>query len=466
MKKKTSNLTARIMVAMVLGIVAGILMIVLRENLISNGSESVWNTINNLLFADISVEGNEKSIGLFYIVGQLFVRALQLVIIPMVFTSIVLAMVRISDSKKLGRISSKTLGFFLLTTVIGIVLASVVGMMAYYNGMFTEISTNLEKGNGTTGANPLMIVVNAMPNNMALAFTNNGGVLAIVITAVAVGLSINVLGDKVTVLKKLCQEVSDVITVFLNFIVNTFGPVAIFCLLTRACAAYGIAYLKPALSYIILTTSLLLVTLLVGYPLFVKLTTGENPWIFFKKISKVALFGFSTSSSAATLPLNMKVNTEDLGVKEDVASFVLPLGMTVNMDGTAIMQVIAAIFIASCGGYNITPSMLLLIGVLAIVSSVGTPAAPGAGAVILFTILSGVGITNEAALVAYSLILAINRPIEMLVTSLNIVGDSACALAVAKSEDSLDEKVYNSLGSEEEASVGNNAPIYRTAKLK
>ena len=466
MKKKTSNLTARIMVAMVLGIVAGILMIVLRENLISNGSESVWNTINNLLFADISVEGNEKSIGLFYIVGQLFVRALQLVIIPMVFTSIVLAMVRISDSKKLGRISSKTLGFFLLTTVIGIVLASVVGMMAYYNGMFTEISTNLEKGNGTTGANPLMIVVNAMPNNMALAFTNNGGVLAIVITAVAVGLSINVLGDKVTVLKKLCQEVSDVITVFLNFIVNTFGPVAIFCLLTRACAAYGIAYLKPALSYIILTTSLLLVTLLVGYPLFVKLTTGENPWIFFKKISKVALFGFSTSSSAATLPLNMKVNTEDLGVKEDVASFVLPLGMTVNMDGTAIMQVIAAIFIASCGGYNITPSMLLLIGVLAIVSSVGTPAAPGAGAVILFTILSGVGITNEAALVAYSLILAINRPIEMLVTSLNIVGDSACALAVAKSEDSLNEKVYNSLGSDEEASVGNNAPIYRTAKLK
>ena len=231
MKKKTSNLTARIMVAMVLGIVAGILMIVLRENLISNGSESVWNTINNLLFADISVEGNEKSIGLFYIVGQLFVRALQLVIIPMVFTSIVLAMVRISDSKKLGRISSKTLGFFLLTTVIGIVLASVVGMMAYYNGMFTQISTNLEKGNGTTGANPLMIVVNAMPNNMALAFTNNGGVLAIVITAVAVGLSINVLGDKVTVLKKLCQEVSDVITVFLNFIVNTFGPVAIFCLL-------------------------------------------------------------------------------------------------------------------------------------------------------------------------------------------------------------------------------------------
>jgi Na+/H+-dicarboxylate symporter len=111
------------MLAMVLGIISGILFIVLRENLIANGNGGVWNTINNLLFADISVEGNEKAVGLFYIVGQIFVRALQLVIIPMVFTSIVLAMVRISDSKKLGRISTKTLGFFLFTTVFAILLA-------------------------------------------------------------------------------------------------------------------------------------------------------------------------------------------------------------------------------------------------------------------------------------------------------------------------------------------------------
>jgi Na+/H+-dicarboxylate symporter len=464
MKKVANKLTTRIMSAMVLGIVAGILMIVLRENLISSGNVGAWNTINNLLFADITLKGNEKAIGIFFIVGQLFVRALQLVIIPMVFTSIVLAMVRISDTKKLGRISSKTLGFFLLTTVIAIILASVIGMMAYSYGMFSGISTSLEKGNGTTGANPLMIVLNAVPNNLATAFTNNGGVLAIVILAVAIGLSINTLGDKVTVLKKICQEISDIITVFLSFIVNTFGPIAIFCLLTRACAAYGIAYLRPALSYIMVTTGLLLVTLFIGYPLFVKLTTGENPWVFFRKISKVALFGFSTSSSAATLPLNMEVTTNDLGVSEEIASFVLPLGMTINMDGTAIMQVIAAIFIAGCGGYNITPTMVLLIGVLAIVSSIGTPAAPGAGAVILFTILSGVGITNEAALVAYSLILAINRPIEMLLTSLNIVGDSACAIAVAKSEDSLDEKVYNSLDADEEIKTMPENAISETAK--
>ena len=155
------------------------------------------------------------------------------------------------------------------------------------------------------------------------------------------------------------------------------------------------------------------------------------------------MFGFSTSSSAATLPLNLKTTTEDLGVHEEVASFVLPLGMTVNMDGTAIMQVIAAIFIATCGGYDITLGSIFMIGVLALVASIGTPAAPGAGAVILFTILSGMGYGNDMALMAYTIILAINRPIEMLVTSLNVVGDSACAIVVSNSENQLDKDKFN-----------------------
>ena len=159
-------------------------------------------------------------------------------------------------------------------------------------------------------------------------------------------------------------------------------------------------------------------------------------------MTPVALFGFSTSSSAATLPLNMKTATESLGVNDEVANFVLPLGMTVNMDGTALMQVVATLFIAGASGFQISFSNLLVIAFLAIIASVGTPAAPGAGAVILFTILSGLGITSEQALMAYALILAINRPIEMLVTALNVCGDTAVAMAVAKSEGALDEEAY------------------------
>ena len=441
-KKGTKKLTVKMLIAMVAAVLCGLAVIALRESLTGSGREAVWTTINNLLFADISAAGNEKAIGLFYIIGQLFVKALQLVIVPMVFTSIVLAMLRISDSRKLGRISSKTIGLFLLTTVTSIVLAAVVGTVAFNAGLFRGTALDMAGSAGNTGSNPLMIILNAVPNNLVSALSNNGGVLAIVVTAVAVGLAVNTLKDKVTVLPKLCEEFSEIINKFLSFVVDKFGPIAIFCLITRTCAAYGVAHLKPAIAYVLLTVALLLLVLFGGYALLVKVTTGLSPLPFVKKISKVALFGFSTSSSAATLPLNLKTTTEDLGVQEEIASFVLPLGMTVNMDGTAIMQVIATIFIAGCAGYELSLPTLLLIGVLAIIASIGTPAAPGAGAVILFTILSGVGFGNELALMAYSLILAINRPIEMLVTALNVVGDSACAMAVAKSEKALDEERY------------------------
>ena len=193
----------------------------------------------------------------------------------------------------------------------------------------------------------------------------------------------------------------------------------------------------------LVTTILLLIYLVFGYSTFIALLAKLNPIPFVKKIVKVALFGFSTSSSAATLPLNLKTTTEELGVHEEISSFVLPLGMTINMDGTAIMQVIAAVFIATCGGYELSVSSIFLIAVLALVASIGTPAAPGAGAVVLFTILSGMGYSNDMALMAYTLILAINRPIEMLVTSLNVVGDSAASIIVAKKEGLLDEETYN-----------------------
>ena len=255
----------------------------------------------------------------------------------------------------------------------------------------------------------------------------------------------NVVGEeKSNTLKKLFTELNDVIVVFLNFIVTKIGPFAIFVLLSRTFATYGIDYLRPALVYVITTVILLLIYLFAGYALIIRFGTKLNPIPFVKKISKVAMFGFSTSSSAAALPLNLETTSQELGVDEKVASFVLPLGMTINMNGTAIMQVIATLFVAGCSGQQVTIPTLIMIALLALLCSAGTPAAPGAGAVILFTILSGFGFTTEPALLAYSLILAINRPIEMLCTSLNVVGDSCTCIYVAKSEGLLNEDVYNS----------------------
>lgn len=439
---KKNNLALKMTLSMVLGVACGILFLLLRQSLLASNHAETWTLINNLLFQDITVSEGAQAIGLFYLIGQLFVNALQLVIVPMVFTSIVIAMCRISDTKRLGRISFKTIAIFLLTTIVGLLFAGCIGMTVYRMGGFNVNVDGLTSSAGSTGSNPLNIVLQIIPNNLMTAFSSNSRVLSVVFIAVCVGLAINSL-KKESILKKLCEEVNDLITVFLSFVVTKFGPIAIFCLLSRTFAIYGINHLVPAMTYMLTVTVALLIYLFVGYPLYIRLLAKVNPIPFIKKISKVAVFAFSTSSSAATLPMNLKTTVEELGVHDDIASFVLPLGMTVNMDGTAIMQVIAAIFIAGCAGYEITFVNIIVIGLLALVASVGTPAAPGAGAVILFTILSGMNFTSEAALMAYSLILAINRPIEMLVTSLNVIGDSSTAMIVAKSENAWDEDTYH-----------------------
>ena len=367
-KKTTNSLARRMGISLICGLAAGLLLMMLRENLNSSGQEAVWKTINSILFQDITAAGAEKDLGLFYILGQLFIRSLQLVIVPMVFTSITLAIGQISDTRALGRISFKTIGGFLVCSAMALVLACGAGYMIYSAGLFNIQVDGLEGQAGSTGANPLNVILSVVPSNVAATFSSNTSVLAIVFLAVTLGLCMNAMGEERTsVLKKLITEINDIVVVFLNYVVTKFGPIAIFVLLSRTFAIYGIHHLKPAMTYVVATTILLLAFLFVGYPLFV----------------------------------------------------------------------------AGCAGYDVTFGQLVVVALLVLIASVGTPAAPGAGAIILFTILSGLGYVNDSALLAYSLILAINRPIEMLLTALNVVGDSAASIYVAKSEGMLDETKYN-----------------------
>lgn len=442
MNNKSNRLAIKMLISMVTGIIVGLVFMVIREQL--GASSPAWQTINNWLFQDITAKGAEKAVGLFYIGGQLFVKSLQLVIVPMVFTSIVLAIGTIRDAATLGRVSMKTFGWFLMTTVVALTMAGAVALSCFKAGLFNTTIEGLAAATGSTGSNPLNVLLNIVPNNITAAFSVNNAVLSLIFLAIVIGLSLNKKGyGEACVTNRLCKEISDVVVVFLNFVVDKFGPVAVFMLLSRTFATYGIDYLKPAAAYVVLTVALLLIYLFIGYPLYIAIATRMNPIPFVRKIFKVVVFGFSTSSSAATLPLNTETNERDLGVDSQIASFVLPLGMTINMDGTAIMQVVATLFLAGVGGYDVTIVNLIVIMVLALIASIGTPAAPGAGAVILFTILSGMGFTSEATMMGYALILAINRPIEMLVTSLNCVGDSVAAVSIAKSEGKLDESVYN-----------------------
>lgn len=433
-------------ISLVLALIVGVGFILLRESLIAHNKVSIWNGINSILFQDITTDEGRNSLGIFYILGQLFINCLQLIIIPMVFSSIALAMCHISDTKKLGRISSKTLLGFLTTSIFALATACIFGFAAYKLGFFNvHLSTNSAASVTTaTGSNPLLVILNAVPNNVANVMTNNSMVLSIVFLAVVVGLCINTLGDKILVLKNLLIDVNNIISVFLSFIIEKFSPLAVFVLITRTFAVYGINQLKPALMYMAIVSISAIIVFFIVYPLYIYLLTGLNPITFMKKIAKVALLAFSAAASSAALSLNEKTTVEELGVDKDISSFILPLGMTINMNGTAIMQVIGSIFIAASSGYELDIQKILLIAILALIASVGTPSAPGSSSIILFTVLTGMGFNNSATLVAYSLILAINRPMDMLTTCLNVTGDSATAVIVAHSEGCLDKEIYNS----------------------
>lgn len=443
--QNVNTLARKMAIALIAGLVIGALLLILRENLISNGHENIWKIINNLFFQDISTDEGKSAIGLFYIIGQLFINCLQLIIVPMIFSSIALAMCEISDTKKLGRISGKTLLGFLTTSTFALIVAIICGFITYKLGFFNvSISGSSGAAEVATSPNPLMVILDAVPNNIGTVLITNGRVLSIVFLGVTVGLCINELDDKLLVFKKLLTDINNIILVFLNFVIFKFGPIAVFVLITRTFAVYGIEHLKPAFAYLITVTIAATICLLVSYPGFIYFNTKLNPIKFMKKMAKVALLGVSAASSAAALSLNLKTTKEELGVSEDVASFVLPLGMTINMNGTAIMQVVGTVFIAASSGYEVTIPNLILIAILALIASVGTPSAPGSSMIVLFTVISGMGYNNPATLVAYALIIAINRPMDMYTTALNVIGDAATAVVVSKSENTLDVDVYNS----------------------
>lgn len=444
---KKNNFTRRIIWTLILGLSVGLGFIFLRETLVGNGYTTVWKQINDLLFADILQETNSSAIGIFFIIGQIFMRLLQLVLVPLIFTSIVRSIQQIQETRVLNKLARKGFVSFIQLLGLAIVLASVAGFTAYKMGVF-QIA-NLGAIDITEGVvnqtNPLAMILNAFNNNALGTLSSNSNIIAVVVLALIVGVMSQQLGQQLQALPKLIDEVYLLSMKLLDVVIMKFGPVAIFCLLVRTLASYGTDYLQPALVYMVLTSITLLMLGFVVFPIFITVKTGLSPLPFIKKMYKVAVFGFSTSSSAATLPLTQETVMNELGVDEGVASFIVPLASTINMTGTAVMQIIATLFVASVAGYHVGIVELVSIILLTIIGSISTPAAPGSGAILLFTILTGMGYTNQYALAAYSFILAINRPVEMLVTAINVVDDGVSAVCVAHELNQFDTVMYHTL---------------------
>ena len=366
--------------------------------------------------------------------GQIFKNLLMLVVVPLVFFSLVSGISSLSNMVKLGSIATKTIGLYLMTTGIAVSMAVIFGDIFNLSGYEGDV----EAFTPTTGDSSLYgTVMRIFPNNIFGAFVENN-MLGIVFISILFGIALNLTDELTGGLSKTFEKLN---TVFLKIVllIMSFAPVGVFCLMGSYVMAKGLNVFGDLAQYVALLIFVLAFHLFFTYSLILKVFANLNPLIFYRKMKDVALFAFSTSSSAATIPVTLKTVTDELGVKKDVSAFVVPVGATINMDGTAIMQGLATMFIASTVGVDLTLVQYGQIVLLAIVTSIGTAAVPSAGTVTLALILGSLGLPLDAI----GLILAVDRILDMIRTAVNVCGDAAVSCIVAKSENELDEKIFN-----------------------
>ena len=440
-EKRRKTFVKRMVIALVLGVVVGAVVALLKPSM----SEGVWNVLNTIFFQDISVSEGRSAIGLFYIIQTVFTNALKLAIVPMVLFSIIMSVCGMNDMRKLGRIAAKTILTFIVFYLVACIMAALFSEGIIHAGIYRPFEMT-EAAAGVTEietSNILVTIVNAVPANMTSALGNNNSMLAVIFCAVVIGICIAAMEDRIKVFKTFCDECLQIVQKFLDFLIIVCSPVAVFAMITRTFAIYGIDQVSNIISYIGFTILILLIYLLVIYPIAIAVTTHCNPFFFMKKMVKVAIIAFGAAASAPALPLNRETCIQELGCAEDITDFVLPVGMTINMNGTAIMHIMGAAFIATCAGLEVTPMHYATMTLLAIAASMGTPAIPAAGSVMLYAVLTGAGFNTELCTLIYSLVLAMNKPCEMVLTTLNVVGDAATAVIVSKSEKEFDPAVYN-----------------------
>jgi len=376
--------------------------------------------------------GIEKYI--FNLGGQIFKNLLLLIVVPLVFFSLVSGISSLSNMVKLGSIASKTVILYLTTTAFAVIVAIFFGWIFNISGYEGEVGSYIAPSGD---ANLYDTVLRIFPNNIFGAFVENN-MLGIVFISILFGIALNLTDDLTDKLSKNFERLN-IVFMKIVLIIMSFAPIGVFCLMGSCVMDHGLNIFGDLIQYVLILIFVLFFHLIFTYSLILKLFANLNPIIFFKKMRNVALFAFSTSSSAATIPVTLKTVTDDLGVKKDVSSFVIPVGATINMDGTAIMQGLATMFIASTAGVDLSMIEYMQIVLLAMVASIGAAAVPSAGTITLALILSSLGLPLDAI----GLILAVDRILDMIRTSVNVTGDSAVACIVANSENLLDREVFN-----------------------
>ena len=380
--------------------------------------------------------------------GIIFVNLLKLIAVPLVFASLIKGVASLSDISRLSKIGSRTVMLYLFSTVISVTIGLFFVNTIKPGDSFSEVKKielrekysskadlKINDANNLKNNGPLQFIVDIVPVNIIGSASENKNMLQIIFFAILFGIAIIVIPDgKTEYVRGFFDGVNEIILYMVDLIMR-FAPYGVFALLASLVVDFGASIdLFLALGYYSLTVSVgLLLMIFVVYPLLLKLFTKVNYFSFFKAISPAQMLAFSTSSSAATLPVTMDRCENNVGVSKEVSSFVLPLGATINMDGTSLYQAVAAVFIAQAFGYDLDLSAQLTIVLTATLASIGAAAVPGAGMVMLVIVLSSIGIDPEGI----ALIFAVDRILDMLRTVVNVTGDATVATIVASSDNQL-----------------------------
>ncbi len=406
-------LTIKILLGLVLGIVLGVII--------------------NLFFGDNAVVQTHVVDGVFQVAGKWFVNGLKMLVVPLVLVSIICGASSLSDPAKLGRVGGKALALYLLTTCIAISLA-LTGAILVKPGEGAN-PTPVEKTVNEPGS-VYDVLINIIPSNMVDAMAQDK-MLQLIVIALLVGIALTRTAGAGSRVREFFEDLNAVIMAMVIMIMK-LAPYGVFALMVQLAATSDIDTFLGVGKYMLLVIAVLMIHLFVTYPTLLKLFTGLNPVRFLAQMRDTMLFAFTTASSNATMPVTMRTVNKRMGVSKEISSFTIPLGATINMDGTAIMQGIAAGFIAQYYGVDLTAGQYLMIILMVVMASIGAAGVPSVGLVLLSGVLAQVGLPAEGI----ALIFGVDRILDMTRTAVNVTGDATVATIVAKSEGELDYSVF------------------------
>lgn len=366
--------------------------------------------------------------------GTGFIRLMKMLVVPLVFFSIVVGAASISDIRKIGAIGGRTIGIYLITTALAITIALALASIVQPGAGLNMVGVS--QANVTSNQTVTATILNMIPDNPFNALAN-GDMLPVIIFGLLVGIILAKLREELEQLNELFGQANRVMMEMTN-IVMKFAPIGVFCLMAKTFATLGFDGILPLLKYIACVLLGLVIQAFVVYPSLMVIMTRLNPINFFKRFFTVMLFAFSSSTSNATIPLNLEKLSE-MGVSKEVSSFTIPLGATINMDGTAIMQGCAVMFAAQAYGMDLGMTALITVIFTAVMASIGTAGVPSVGIITLNMVFNSVGLPVDAI----AILLGIDHILDMFRTAVNVTGDAICTIIVAFKNKAIDIDIFN-----------------------